>query len=112
MTPGRSPYSTRWSSSDAIPPSSTLMPAATSVGTQVRIDDVSVTSLSLFDALPAEQQTHHDMDVQSMFSALRRELKAGDVVAVKGGRGSGGLGDRRFLAIGKALRNGDANLSV
>ena len=66
----------------------------------------------LFDALPAEQQTHHDMDVQSMFSALRRELKAGDVVAVKGGRGSGGLGDRRFLAIGKALRNGDANLSV
>ncbi len=66
----------------------------------------------MYDALPPERQAHHDMSVEGLYAALRGQLQPGDVVAVKGGRGSGGLGDRRFMAIGKALREGSTNVVI
>lgn len=60
----------------------------------------------LLEAMPETVRGGAFDDPAELPDAVRAELQAGDVVLVKSGRGTGGLGDKPFLAIAKALREG------
>jgi len=61
---------------------------------------------NLWDALPEATRGTHTMTMADLYRDLRAQLRSGDVIAIKSGRGSGGLGDRAFLRLGDCLRNG------
>jgi UDP-N-acetylmuramoyl-tripeptide--D-alanyl-D-alanine ligase len=63
----------------------------------------------LWDALPEERRGTHTTTMADLYRDLRRDLRDGDIVAIKSGRGSGGLGDRAFLRLGDCLRKGTAS---
>lgn len=67
----------------------------------------------MYDALPPRQRgAHQDSSVPALYAALRQTLRDGDVVVVKSGRGTHGLGDLRFRAFAEALINGHETLSA
>ena len=67
----------------------------------------------LHDALPARQRgAHQDHSVEALYAALRAQLRDGDVVVVKSGRGTNGLGDRRFRKFTQGLLDGAASLTL
>ena len=57
----------------------------------------------LHDALPPERRGGHTNSVPDCYARLRASLQPGDVVAIKSGRGVGGLGDTAFLAPAREL---------
>lgn len=65
----------------------------------------------LQQALPKSRRgTHEDTSVEALYAALRQTLRAGDVVVVKSGRGTNGLGDLRFRAFTQGLIDGADSL--
>lgn len=67
----------------------------------------------LHDAMPAHQRgAHEDHSVEALFAALRAALRDGDVVVVKSGRGTNGLGDIRFRKFTQSLLDGDDSLTL
>ncbi len=60
----------------------------------------------MWDALPDRLRGTHTDTMPALFADLRERLRPGDVIALKSGRGTGGMGDREFLKLGKALRSG------
>jgi UDP-N-acetylmuramoyl-tripeptide--D-alanyl-D-alanine ligase len=60
----------------------------------------------LYDALPEERRASHTSTMPDLYRDLVKQLQPGDIVAIKSGRGSGGLGDRAFMTLGQCLRNG------
>ena len=60
----------------------------------------------LWDRLPESRQGTHTSTMRELYADLREHLRDLDIAAIKSGRGSGGLGDRAFLKLGKLLRDG------
>ena len=66
----------------------------------------------LHHALPAARRgAHEDTSVPALYHALRATLRGGDVIVVKSGRGTNGLGDLRFRAFVQALIDAQADLA-
>jgi UDP-N-acetylmuramoyl-tripeptide--D-alanyl-D-alanine ligase len=61
---------------------------------------------SLYDAAPKKIRGSHTTSLEDLYRDLRESLKPGDVVALKSGRGQGGLGDLGFRRLAAALREG------
>lgn len=65
----------------------------------------------MFEALPAALQgAHEDTSVEALYGQLRATLRDGDVLAVKSGRGTNGLGDIRFRKFVEHLVAGKSAL--
>jgi hypothetical protein len=60
----------------------------------------------LFNAVPREFQGEHAPDLKSLYLAVKKSLRVGDVVVVKGGMGHGGLGDLGMRQIVRGLSQG------
>ena len=67
----------------------------------------------MYNALPAERRGHHeDESVEALYAALYPQLRDGDVIAIKSGRGVGGLGDVKFRKFVQHLADGLSYLSL
>lgn len=64
----------------------------------------------LYEAVPEPLRAGHTEDLAALYDALRAELRAGDVVLLKSGRGRGGLGDLEFRALVEHLEAGRERL--